>query len=225
MKKLLIILAIVIVALLIFWPSSSSDTEYKGTVKDVNGNVVELVSGLKVRLIGVEPNRTDVEMFIKNNFVGKNVTVVFDSKGDQEITSLEDTVGAYLVLDETDWSINHLCAIEYEDAYVPSELTDSLDWVGARVEPEKKKDLALYMKQRTFLIATSEGTGTGFFINAELVIGILLKVIIRLALINEIKSICCTDKLCIRIDAVCSFAKFLGYCEVDSSPGYRVYYK
>ncbi len=167
MKKLLIILAIVIVALLIFWPSSSSDTEYKGTVKDVNGNVVELVSGLKVRLIGVEPNRTDVEMFIKNNFVGKNVTVVFDSKGDQEITSLEDTVGAYLVLDETDWSINHLCAIEYEDAYVPSELTDSLDWVGARVEPEKKKDLALYMKQRTFLIATSEGTGTGFFINAD----------------------------------------------------------
>lgn len=131
MKKMIIIFGAILVVLYMLFSGGHDNTnimEYKGTIQGVKGNTVELTSGLHVRLIGVR-NRTDVEMYIKDNFIGKNVTLVPDSQGDQEIGSLDDTVGAYVVLDDNLMSINHLVVSEYNDAYVPTELSDSLNWV------------------------------------------------------------------------------------------------
>ena len=175
MKKKLIIGAILILVLYLVFSGGEDESlnimGYRGSIKSAQGNVVELVSGLHVRLIGVESGRTDVEMFIKNNYIGKNVTLIPDSKGDQTIPSIDAEVGAYVVLDETQESLNHLVVTQYNDAYVQTEPTDSIGWVGPHKDPEIKKDLALYMKQRTFLIElrTPNGTsvGTGFFINSD----------------------------------------------------------
>lgn len=171
MKKIIILIAVVILA--VYLMSSPSGTEingYKGKIKSVSGNVVELVSGLHVKLIGVASDRTDVEMFVKNNFIGKDVTLFSDSYGDTQIESEDAIIGAYVVLDENHWSINHLVAIEYPKAFIQTEINDST-WTITPIPPIIKTDLALYMKQRTFLIhvATAQGTsiGTGFFINEQ----------------------------------------------------------
>lgn len=174
MKKILFI-GIAIIAVLYFLFSQEGETisirGYRGTIKDVSGNTIELVSGLYVKLIGVEDGRTDVEMFIRNNFIGKSVTLIPDSNGDQEIFSENDAVGAYVILDENHQCLNRVVVVEYPKAFVQTELTDSAGWVTNKKIPEIKKDLALYMKQRTFLlqVQTPQGisTGTGFFINED----------------------------------------------------------
>lgn len=172
MKKFLIFAAIVGAILYMLISPDGGGTsikDYQGSIKSASGNVVELVSGLHVRLIGVEPNRTDVEMFIKNGFLGKSVTLIPDSKGDQEIKDPNGTVGAYVILNDTHECLNHLVVIQYPQTYRDMELSDSLGWIKKKPGPTPKPDLALYMKQRTFLIEvrTEEGSsiGTGFFIN------------------------------------------------------------
>lgn len=172
MKKFLFFVAFVGVILYMMISPGGGGTsikDYQGSIKSASGNVLELVSGLHVRLIGVEPNRTDVEMFVKNGFLGKSVTLIPDSKGDQEITDPNGTVGAYVILNDTHECLNHLVVIQYPQTYRAMELSDSLGWAKEKSIPTPKPDLALYMKQRTFLIEvkTTEETsiGTGFFIN------------------------------------------------------------
>lgn len=174
MKKFLIFAAIAGVILYMLLGPTEGGTAiqgYQSSIKSASGNVVELVSGLHVKLIGVEPNRTDVEMFIKNNFLGKSVTLIPDSKGDQEITAPNGTIGAYVILNDTHKCLNHLVVIQYPKTYRAMDLADSTGWVKDTIPPTPKPDLALYMKQRTFLIEvkTIEGTsiGTGFFINNQ----------------------------------------------------------
>lgn len=174
MKKFLIFVAIAGVILYMLLGPTEGGTSiqgYQSSIKSASGNVVELVSGLHVKLIGVEPNRTDVEMFIKNNFLGKSVTLIPDSKGDQEITAPNGTIGAYVILNDTHKCLNHLVVIQYPKTYRAMDLADSTGWVKDTIPPTPKPDLALYMKQRTFLIEvkTIEGTsiGTGFFINNQ----------------------------------------------------------
>lgn len=172
MKKFLIFAAIVGAILYMLISPDGGGTsikDYQGSIKSVSGNVVELVSGLHVRLIGVESNRTDVEMFIKNGFLGKSVTLNPDSKGDQNITNPNGTVGAYVILNDTHECLNHLVVVQYPQTYREMELSDSSGWVKPSIPPTPKLDLALYMKQRTFLIEVKtdqgSGIGTGFFIN------------------------------------------------------------
>ena len=70
---------------------------------------------------------------------------------------------------QTEEGLNHLVVIQYPQTYRKMELSDSLGWIKDKPGHIPKPDLALYMKQRTFLIAvrTEEGAsiGTGFFIN------------------------------------------------------------
>ena len=174
MKKFLIFAVIVGVILYLLLSPGEGGTsikDYQSSIKSASGNVIELVSGLHVKLIGVESNRTDVEMFIKNGFLGKSVTLIPDSKGEQEIKDPNGTIGAYVILNDTHECLNHLVVIQYPEAYRTMELSDSTGWVKKKVPPTPKPDLALYMKQRTFLIEvkTEEGTsiGTGFFINNQ----------------------------------------------------------
>ena len=175
MKKILLIVAIVFLGVLCLrncndcGNAKTSINGYVGTVKSVSGNVLTLTSGLNVRLLGVEANRTDVEMFLRSQFLNKRVRLYADSHyAVKHIVSPYDTVSVYAVEDGvTTFCINRQVVREYPDAYRHSEVFDSLGWVAPEDDLIEKKNLALYMKQRTFLIETSEGIGTGFFINEK----------------------------------------------------------
>lgn len=171
MKKLLIIVIAIVVVVFLYnrqKPGGDESTMingYKGTVGAVQGNVIKLESGLSVQMLGVKPDRIDVESFVRSKYLDKSVTLWADSKSDQYIPFSDAIVRAYVVVDEIGSCLNHLVVSEYPDAYSPIELTDSAGWVPDEEHPGKKNNLALYMKQRTFLVATDKGLGTGFFIN------------------------------------------------------------
>lgn len=179
MKKILIIAVVIIIGVICIKNCRGGDgggqssgtpiNGYVGTVKSVEGNVLNLTSGLHARLLGVEPNRTDVEMFLRSQFLNKEVTLYSDSHNQtQYIVSPNDTVNVYVVENGAkNYCINRQVVREYPDTYHQSETFDSVGWVGPNPIPIEKKNLALYMKQRTFLIQTPEGIGTGFFINED----------------------------------------------------------
>lgn len=177
MKNILIVIAIVVVGIFFFRKCRNGGNNnsgtlingYVGTVESVEGNVLTLASGLRARLIGVEENRTDVEMFLRSQFLNKEVTLYTDSHDQkQTIDSPTDIVNVYVVENGTNtYCINRQVVIEYPDTYHEIEIRDSTGWVSASPQPTVKKNLALYMKQRTFLIVTQEGIGTGFFINED----------------------------------------------------------
>ena len=171
MKKLLIIVITIVAIIFLYNRGKTGKNEgimingYKGTVASVQGNVITLTSGVRVQLLGVKPDRIDVELFVRSNYLDKPVTLWADSQSDQEIPYSDDIVRAYVVVDETASCLNHLAVSEYPEAYSPIEITDSTGWVANDIHPAKKNNLALYMKQRTFLLTTDKGLGTGFFIN------------------------------------------------------------
>ena len=177
MKKILLITGIIVVVIFFMKKCRSSedgvntnDTSiagYIGTVQEINGNVLTLVSGLNARLLGVEANRTDVEMFLRSQYLGKDVILYPDSHSyNTIIVNPTDTVDVYAIERGTrGYSVNRIVVNEYPDSYRELETFDSTGWVPRRNNPVEKKNLALYMKQRTFLIQTPEGIGTGFFIN------------------------------------------------------------
>lgn len=180
MKKVLIIIAVIIVAIIGMRKcrggadsgSSNSGTPisgYVGTVTGVKGNVLNLASGLHARLLGVEADDTQVEMFLTSQFLNKEVTLYTDSHyKSQYIVTPGDTVDVYVVENgKQTYCVNRQVVNEYPSAYRPTEALDSVDWIKPGPEPIPKKNLALYMKQRTFLIQTPEGIGTGFFINED----------------------------------------------------------
>jgi len=142
-------------------------TGFQGTIKSAKGNTITLASGQCVRLLGVQDGHTEVEMFVQNNYIGRQVTLYADSKLEQTFNTSHDTVRAYAVL-ANGMSLNHLIVNEYPNLYSQILMTDSIGWVKQGIT-SKKSDLALYMKQRSFLIMVDEenGTsiGTGFFIN------------------------------------------------------------
>ena len=174
MKKLLLIVAAVVVGFICLKKCRPTDSGIEingtvGTVESVDGNVLNLTSGLHARLLGIEANRTDVEMFLRSQFIGKQVTLYADSRYNvQCIATPNDTLDVYVVEnDKRTYCINRQVAMEYPDTYREIQIFDSTGWVGTAGHVYEKKNLALYMKQRTFLIQTPEGIGTGFFINED----------------------------------------------------------
>ena len=172
MKKIILILlaALAVIFIVKNCSPNSSNTSingYTGVVSDVEGNVLVLTSGVRARLLGVEANRVDVEMFLRSQFLGKKVILYADSHSkDQHLLSSNQTVDVYVVEDSVKtYCINRQVVREYPDCYHEIEIFDSTGWVLPNAAPVEKKNLALYMKQRTFLIQTPEGIGTGFFIN------------------------------------------------------------
>ena len=168
MKRILLIAAIVTLGIVCFRKcngggnlqnSGTPINGYVGTVRSVSGNVLTLTSGLQARLLGVEANRTDVEMFLRSQFLNKEVTLYSDSHHrSQYIVTPYDVVDVYVVENGVkSYCINRQVVREYPDSYRQSEVFDSIGWVGPKPIPVEKKNLALYMKQRTFLIQTPDG--------------------------------------------------------------------
>lgn len=153
--------------------SASEETGYY--VEDVEGNTLIMNTGLRVKLLGIKNGSKQAEQYLRKHIVNTCVDLVPDSETGEPIRSTEDEVYRYVVIppaseDEPYACLNTILIDQYrKDVWDASFVVDSLDnyneIIGKR-EPNKKiADLALYMKQRTFLIETPEGIGTGFFIN------------------------------------------------------------
>lgn len=174
MKKILIFTLAFIAVVWMFKKCRSTESGtpingYQSTVVDVHGSVLELASGLHARLLGVEQGRTDVEMFLRSKFLNKPVTLYADTHSqNQYLTTADGEVAVYALETGTNtYCINRQVVQQYPKTYVETETLDSLGWVPEKRRPVEKPNLALYMKQRTFLIETPDGIGTGFFINED----------------------------------------------------------
>ena len=152
-------------------------TGTKGVVKEIlNGNTIKLTSGLKVQLLGISPDHESCRVYMENNnIVGKKVSLIADKGAKKQIyKKSSETVKAYVFLLPENICLNGMILRQFVKAdntvYSEAHMTDSVNnWRSliadgcnhAGVIP----DIALFMKQRTFLIATPDGIGTGFFIN------------------------------------------------------------
>lgn len=174
MKKILFIIIAVVLVFVAYrnchdmGNTGTSINGYQGVVGAVNGNVLDLTSGLHARLIGTD-GRASVEMFLRGAYVGKHVTLYADSHDQkQNIEKSNDTVDVYAVeVGTLGYCINRLAVLHDPESYHPTEVLDSASvepWVKG-VSPVPIDNLALYMKPRTFLISTPKGIGTGFFIS------------------------------------------------------------
>ena len=182
MKKILIIVAIVIVGILCI-KNCGTQSEYDETdelvsesnidqirerVASAEGNVIILESGLRVRLVGVSPENTWAQTYLRAHVVGKDIALVADREIKKNMEDYDSEIPAYVILDDALPSVNHLIVIDNPRAFDPSELGDSLEVMRpSKTENVTKSDLALYMKMRSFLIQTPQGLGTGFFINSD----------------------------------------------------------
>lgn len=173
MKKILIFIVLVVLGIFIWKhinkPSGIKVMGYKGLVTDVvNGNTIVLNTGLKVWMLGVEPNRERAETWIRNNLVGKMVELVSDSGNEQTFNSVGTTVKAYVILISGNGKVcaNRLLVNDNRDCASLAFMKDS-SFVANDAVLVEITDKALYMKQRTMVVQTGDGMGTGFFINEQ----------------------------------------------------------
>ena len=180
MKQVLIVLGIIVICIICVKSCSGSDDDSEGIVSESNideiservtsveGNVIILESGLRVRVIGTKPDNDWVSSFLKAHVQGKVVKLVADRGIKTHMEDYETEIPAYVIIDDYLPSVNHLIINENPRAFDGSEISDSIDII----RPGKQKsddifDLAMYMKMRSFMVETSEGIGTGFFINED----------------------------------------------------------
>ncbi|MDE6754197.1 MAG: serine protease [Muribaculaceae bacterium] len=178
-KKLLIIIAGALIVGIFLYRScavteSSHDCEEDYYVEDVEGNTLIMNTGLRVKLLGIKEDSKQAEQYIRKNILNNYVDLIRDSHTGEDIEANDDTVYRYVLLksegNEVAQCLNTILIDQYRsDVYDAAYVVDSLDVYNSMVEksipPTKLSDLALYIKQRTFLIETPEGIGTGFFIN------------------------------------------------------------
>lgn len=175
-KSLNYFLLVLLIACCIGCSKTHKVTGTKGEVKEiVDGNTIKLSNGLKVKLLGIASDHETTKMFmLNNNIVGKTVKLIADKNDKKAIYKKNSTtVRAYVFLQPENVCLNGLilrqCARADNTVYSEANVTDSIEnWRQLFVKcahDGSLPDIALYMKQRTFLIATPEGMGTGFFIN------------------------------------------------------------
>lgn len=173
------ILFVLVACLASCGPDEKKIDHYKDTVKAIlNGNTIELSRGLKVQLLGIAPGYEATSTFMtNNNLVGKQVELMADKgkNSKKTYTKSNATVQAYVFVNPgtsdkycLNGQILRQCARSEHAIYSEAHVTDSLEVWRALFDGchhEKLPDIALYMKQRTFLVLTPDGLGTGFFIN------------------------------------------------------------
>lgn len=173
MKKIIILLLVIGVLYYLFSDGSGGSSNikimgYKGNVTNIeNGNTLVLNSGLKVQLLGVKQNHEHAELWIKNNLIGKTVQLVSDSKNEQTFNKIGATVKAYVIIERNGKKVcaNRLIIEDNRDCATLAFVNDSTTMIPQKKSPTTINDKALYMKQRTMLVETSNSIGTAFFIN------------------------------------------------------------
>lgn len=174
-KKILIIGAIALLVIILVWSKPEEllidDVCEEVTSVEEDGTLV-LSSGLHVRLLGVKENSEEAKLYIKNNIVGKVIQLQHDSGNGETFSSYEDTVFAYASCPDGSSVWRLIWSNSSADVRTVAYVTDSLTEMNEMMKKDvltEKSDLALYMRQRTFIIMNynEESIGTGFFINKE----------------------------------------------------------
>lgn len=176
MKKgvfvLLIVGALVVISIAFNNCGGGGNTEDGYVIEDVEGNTLIMTTGLRVKMLGIKDGSKQAEQFVRNNCIGEEVILVKDVDG-EEIEDVDAEVHRYVIRPfKNDICLNTQIIDQYRmDVWSPEFVTDSLENYLAMVKKDRSTteipDLALYMKQRTFLIQVPEGIGTGFFINDQ----------------------------------------------------------
>lgn len=174
-KKIILVAGLIVVILLArkIVSNRTSTTEvmgYQDYVESVeNGNTLVLQTGLRVELLGVVPGYTTSEVWLKNNVVGNLVTLVSDSGCEQNFLRTDDVIKAYATMERDGilTCVNRLVVNDCPDSSTLAYMTDSLFVGKSNSAPSIIiHDPALYMKQRTMLVAIGDNSiGTGFFIS------------------------------------------------------------
>ncbi|MBP5547863.1 MAG: trypsin-like peptidase domain-containing protein [Bacteroidales bacterium] len=180
-KTHLSILAVCLIAVTILSGCGSrvhKITGTKGTVKEIiNGNTIKLSTGLRVELLGIAPNHESTSTYMESiNLVGQKVLLVADKQAKkQDYKKATEKVRAYVFILPENVCLNgqilRQCARADNTVYTEANMKDSIEnwrvlFKGCNHEGNIP-DIALYMKQRTFLVQTPEGMGTGFFIGSN----------------------------------------------------------
>ena len=178
MKKILL-LVVAIIAVVFLYNQCGGDEVgngsnidgYQGTIESADGNIVKLANGLSVQMIGVAPDHSEAGIFVTSKYLNQQVRLIADSRQQKTFLSTDETVPAYIILENEPGApcLNKLVLNEYPQFIDVTLLSDSIQWAeNNRCDhsaANAKTNLALYMKQRSFLISVGNSIGTGFFIN------------------------------------------------------------
>lgn len=140
----------------------------------LDGNTLELSSGLRVHLCGIDPDNQFCKEYLKENVLGSTVRLSSDGADVQEISSYDEEINAYVYLMDEAIDLNRqLLTIAGHDAYLPLNICDSTESYQAIFDDNdpylNSVALAAKMKASSVLICSgdkqSTWIGTGFFIN------------------------------------------------------------
>ncbi len=193
-KPLLIVIAVAVIAAIgyFIWQSMPKSKSWDGmeevVVKVNDDGILELNNGIKVKLLGNDINRIGVD-WMKDNLIGKSVRLTANSTDTMKsYTDAGKTqVGAYVtVIGGNDYTKLNRYLLTTGKANLNTEYcSDSLQAFRAAISPDQEdrnnptasndtihtgkplsqQELFDHMAPATFLIATPESAGTGFFIN------------------------------------------------------------
>lgn len=152
------------------------DLQEEEIVEVINGNTVKLDNGLTVHLLGISANSTMSKTHLAG-LIGKTISLIPDSNGDQEFLSFDDEIWAYAMLDETGKPLNReLLVSGGKSAFSSAFLTDSLEVYQRIVKRDdhvmSNVQLGEMLNGASFIIwgKDAEGNtfdGTGFFISRD----------------------------------------------------------
>ena len=154
----------------------SVDNEEDAVESVINGNTVQLSSGLTVHLLGISPGNSFTEQYLRSEIQNKGRTLglISDSGNDDTFTSYDDEVWAYAQVMETGEPLNRtLLTLAGKSSYSSEFLNDSLVAFEAIFNtPASKHDLnqlASKLKSASMLVRGQDNQGgfigTAFFIN------------------------------------------------------------
>lgn len=140
----------------------------------VDGNTIQLNSGLTVHLLGISPKSSFSEEYLKTNVLDHEVVLTADSGADEEAQSYDDEIYAYVTTTDDYMPLNRkILKMAGEKAFDTSYLTDSLDEYRRIFSDNSRiltdNELSAMLKASSMLIcgAGQKGQfiGTAFFIN------------------------------------------------------------
>lgn len=142
----------------------------------INGNTVRLENGLTVHLLGISSNSSMSQAHL-NGLVGKTISLIPDSQGDQTFYSFDDEVWAYAKIDETGKPLNReLLKAGGKSAYSSVMLEDSLEAYQKIVNTDDHEKTSVQLGEilngASFIIWGQDPQGntfdgTGFFISRD----------------------------------------------------------
>lgn len=152
------------------------DEQYLAIEEVINGNTVRLEDGVTVHLLGVSPNSSMTKAHL-TGLIGKTISLLPDSEGDQTFPDLDSEIWAYAMIDESGKPLNReLLMVGGRNALNTAFVNDSLVAFQNIVKRERHELTATQLGElldgASFIIWGQDGNGrqfngTGFFISND----------------------------------------------------------